>query len=215
MEFSEVVATQSKTRLRSVSLSDALIAVEWLNAFKDTDAGKEVVGIRAELEYLGEMLDSPLSSIKRSELGARLNLLNGSLSKYTFHPFMCWKESASTLIYMAVPKTESPQHEIQITLQRLTIKVNEPTVVAALCRLAANRQLHKVRRCEYCKQNWRVSERDCDRFCPGNKCRSANYRARPEAKERQKKNSQEWRDREKLKAAKELAKARASLKGRS
>jgi hypothetical protein len=62
-----------------------------------------------------------------------------------------------------------------------------------LCRLAANRELYKVRLCEMCGERWRVSERKMDRFCC-QKCREAFYAQSPEFHERKAKNQRKYRD---------------------
>ena len=218
--FTETIAPHPQTpaelehRIRSLSLTDALIAVEWLNAAKGTMARARVLDIRTQLEYVGAMLDSlpkGLSGPKLNELRIRHNALNVDLSRYTFCPVMAYDLSSGVWRYNAIPQNARGR-EIEVTHQGVTVRVDEAAVVAAFARLAANRELHKVRLCEQCKENWRVSERQIDRFC-SQQCREAHYRAQPEFKTRRKKIQKDYRSNQKRKDAKALADVR--LSGRS
>jgi len=96
----------------------------------------------------------------------------------------------------------------------MNILADEAAVATAFCRLATNGELHKVRLCEQCKENWRVSERQIDRFC-SRQCRVAADKARTEFKEQRKMIQKNWRINAKRKAAKALRDLRAARKGRS
>jgi hypothetical protein len=203
-EFTKAVAPPlSQARIRSLSLTDALIAVEWLNAARGTKGRTHVLGIRTDLEYLGKMADTGRASTP--EFRQRCNALNELLSHYTFRPVLYY--DAGVWRYNAVPR-KGRGRAVEVTHQGVTVQVNEATVVAALARLAANGELSKVRLCEWCKQNYRVSERDIDRFCSRG-CQNAHYQARPEFKDRRKKIQKDYRVNKKREDAKALARARA------
>src|ERR1017187_383320 len=187
----EGAALPSQARIRSMSAADALMVVEWLNAAKGNAAYRRVLAIRRKLEDLRAMIDSlrqqmqdararrerligrqsPLSpqeveeSVQRAELRKafreRHNSLNRDLSRYTFCPVMSYDPSYEVWRYNAIPrKPRGPV--IEVTLQGITVQVSAATAAAALARLAAQGELHKVRLCEWCKKRWRVSERECD-----------------------------------------------------
>jgi len=197
-----------------MSATDALMAVSWLNAAKGT-ARKRVLGMRTELAYLLKMADSWRPGTPREnwpEFRMRHNMLNEFLSRYIFRPILYYDLDSEAWRYNTVPKkTRGPV--VEVTLQGITLPVDEATAVAALVRLGARGELQKVRLCEWCKQNWRVSERACDRFC-SKKCSDADYQARPEFKDRRRKIQKNWRENKNREAVKALARARASLKGR-
>ena len=224
-----------KRRIRSISLTDAFTAVEWLNAMRGTAQYGRVLAVRQELEELGAMLDS-LSRQRRearerrkgrtalpsreeeiqlAELYTRFrvrhNDFNRLLSKYTFEPVLGYDPDTGIWRFNPVPK-DMRGRAIEVSVGNLTVQVNEASVVAALARLAANRELHKVRLCEQCKQNWRISERQIDRYC-SQACREAFYRAQPDFKRRKARNQKNWRQKDNREAAMELARAQALLKG--
>src|ERR1017187_8781738 len=207
----EVARPLSQARIRSMSAADALMAVTWLNAAKGTTR-KRVLGIRTDLAYLLKMADSWLPGKPKEdwqEVRMRHNLLNELLSRYTFRPILYYDLDSEVWRYNTVPnKARGPV--VEVTLQGVTLPVDEATAVAALVRLGAHGELHKVRLCECCKQNWRVSERECDRFC-SKQCSDADYQARPEFKGRRRKIQKHYRERENRNAARELAR----LKGRN
>jgi endogenous inhibitor of DNA gyrase (YacG/DUF329 family) len=187
------------------------MAVSWLNAAKGTSRNR-VLGIRTELAYLLKMADSWCPGTPRQnwqEFRMRHNMLNERLSRYTFRPILYYDLDSGVWRYNTVPKkTRGPVAEV--TLQGITLSVDEATAVAALVRLGARGELQKVRLCERCKKNWRVSERACDRFC-SKRCSDADYQARPEFKDRRRKIQKDYRESEKRKAARVLA----QLKGRN
>lgn len=223
VDFTQSIAPHPRTprefkqRVRSISLTDALIAVEWLNAAKGSADRTRVLGIRADLEHIGKMLASlrngGLEKAKLNELAIRQNQLNETFSHYTFCPVMAYDAKTGAWRYNAVPKKGSGL-ELEVTHHGMQVRINEAAVVAALARLAANGELHKVRLCEQCKENWRVSEREIDRFCSA-ECRQAHYEKRPEFKDRRQEIQRQYRDRQKKEDAKALALVRAQLKGRS
>jgi hypothetical protein len=105
--------------------------------------------------------------------------------------------------YNAVPRKARGQ-QIEIAHQGITVQVNKAAVVAALTRLAANRELYKVRLCEQCRERWRVSERKMDRFCSP-ECREGWHTKSPDYSERRQEIQRRYRKKLKLKRAAEDA----------
>jgi len=210
-EFRKDVAPPlPKARMRALSMTDALVVAEWLNAAKGTKARTHVLGIRTHLEYLREMADTGRAG--EPEFRLRHNHVNELLSHYTFHPILSYDLPSGVWRYNAVPKNARGR-TVEVTHQGVTVEVNEGAAAAALARLAARGELRKVRLCEWCKENYRVSERDMDRFCSDH-CRNADYQARPSFKASRKRIQKDWRVRESERNAEALARARAKSKGR-
>ena len=210
--------TEMKRRIRSLSTSDAIVAVEWLNAAPRTAAYRRVIAVRAELEELGAMLASlrqqrrhwkgrrPKSDAEILEnlgagrqsvaLGEKLrlqhNALNEQLARYTHVPALAYSLDSGVWRFGMVPKHPRGP-EIKISDETFDVLVNESSVVAALARLAANRELYKVRLCEQCKQVWRVSLRDIDKFC-SQKCRETSYAKSPDYHTRKAANQRDYRE---------------------
>ena len=162
--------TELKRRNRALSFTDALIVVEWMNAAKGTAAYRRVLGIRAHLEHLSAMLETirqqkPKSqSINDAEILLRLNLVIQRLSRYAFTPTLACDTSAGILRYSATPKAMRGL-VVEVSDGSLSVQVSESTVVAALARLAANRELFKVHLCDECRKQWHAPQRKMDRFC--------------------------------------------------
>lgn len=216
--------TQLKARSRSLSYSDALIAVEWLNAAahrkSPNSSYHRAVELYGELQSLGNALDSLNRGLKklrtqstREEMESsidetlqygnshesfrvRHNALNRLLAKYAHVPALAYNVETGTWRFGMVPKRQGKTHGLEITVQdqSFTVRVNEITIVAALARLAANRELYKVCLCPQCKQRWRVSERKMDRFC-SSACREASNASSDEYKARKARNRREARSR--------------------
>jgi hypothetical protein len=197
--------TEFERRARSLSFSDAFIVVQWLNAAKGSAAYRKVLTVKLELDELGALLDSvrrqkqesraankgrqaPLSqedvtaAVQRAEFYTqfreRHNSLNRTLAKYSFVPVMACDPDMGIWRCSSVPKVTRGR-TIEVSDGALTVHVNEAAVVAALARLAANRELYKVRLCEQCQERWRVSERAMDRFCSP-ECRQEWYAKSPD-----------------------------------
>jgi hypothetical protein len=223
--------TEFKRRGRLLSLSDALIAVDWLNAAKGTAAYRRVVQIRGELEQLSTMLDSlrhqrqegrarrkgrttlPSQAEMAEEaqlytgFRERHNAFNRLLSKYTFVPVMACDLDTGIWRFNPVPKGRRGR-VIEVSDGRWTVEVDEAAAVAALARLAANRELYKVRLCEQCHERWFISERRMDRFCSP-RCREAWYAESPEYDKRRQDIQRRYRENLRLK----IAAQNAALKG--
>ena len=208
-----------KARIRSLALTDALMVVEWLNAdvTQGTAERLEVLRLRDEFEALGAMLQSLHQQCTHARKGRqfpptreeieqilryskeynlfreRHNKFTKALTAYPFCPSMTPDILSGNWYYNTVP-TDAPGPEITITLEGISSSVNAAAVVMALARLAGNKELHKLRLCEECKKNWRVSERDIDRFC-SSRCRELWHKAQPDFKERRKKIQKNYRDR--------------------
>jgi hypothetical protein len=205
-------------RNRTLSYSDALVVVEWLNATKGTAPYRRALEVRQELEELGATMDSlrqqrqearaknkgrrnPLSqgdvseAVQRAELYTqfreRHNALNRLLARYAFVPAMACDLDAGIWRCSSVPKATRGR-TIEIPDGELTVQINEAAVIAALARLAANRELYKARLCEQCQERWRVSERQIDRFC-STECRARFRMSQPGSRERHARQQREYR----------------------
>jgi hypothetical protein len=124
----------------------------------------------------------------REQFRERHNAFNKLIGRYTLTPLMEYSPKYDIWRFNAVPKgLRGPKIIID------GIRVDESTVVAALCRLAARRELYKVRLCELCRECWRVSEREMDKFC-SQKCREAFYAQSSDFRDRKAKNQQKYRE---------------------
>lgn len=210
--------TELKRRIHSMAHSDAFLAVAWLNATQGKPANRRVLAIRQELADLADMretlrqqrraskgkrgqtdreiiglLDTRVETARLQEkFRQRHNVLNVRLTRYAHVPALDYSPDFALWRFGMVPKRPSGP-EIVIEDQSLRARVNESSVIAALCRLAANRELHKVRLCEMCGKRWRVSERKIDRFC-SQKCREEFYAKSPEYLERKATNQRKYRE---------------------
>lgn len=122
----------------------------------------------------------------------RHNAFNQLIARYTYVPVLDYSPDYGIWRFNAVPK-RSRGPKITVSDGYSNTRVDESTVIAALCRLAANRELFKVRLCVQCEKRWRVSEREMDRFC-SQRCREAFYAKSPEFRKRKAKNQQKYRD---------------------
>jgi hypothetical protein len=201
--------------VRSLALSDAVMVVEWLNAARGTATQRRVLEIRRDLGVLGAALESlhqrsqkfPSPAAARSKpltaqeldyqedcdkFRERHNELNRILKAYPLCPVMGYNIELGLWRYNAVPRAKIGR-EIEVTLKGVKVRVNAISVVAAMTRLAANRELHKIRLCEQCQKNWRVSEREMDRYC-SQPCREAAYQSRPGYAEKRRNIQRRWRE---------------------
>lgn len=220
-------------RVRSLALVDALQAAEWLNATKGK-VRADVLQIREDLETLNTMLDTLHQQVKafrenlpkRDDVEERLQYLHKGMEyqklqvqfnklqstlterllRYSFYPEMIYDIPSGVSRYNLFPRKPRGR-QIEMIYRDFKLQVDAATVVGALCRLAANRELHKLRLCDWCKKKWRVSERAMDRFC-SRECLDADYKARPDYKERRRKIQKDHRENEKRKAAQALARVK-------
>lgn len=201
--------TELKQRIRSQSFSDAVLAVEWLNAAKGTAAYRRVLDVRQELEELRAGIDrlsqahgGPVVKVRDrerdiAELAARHDKLDLLLRKHSFHPEMTYSFASGVWALDMTPKHRRGPlvvvHGQGFAFLPRRVQVSEPVVILALARLAANRELHKVRLCKGCGKRWRVSEREIDRFC-SQKCREGFYPTSPEFLKRKAANQRTYRE---------------------
>jgi hypothetical protein len=209
--------SELKQRIRSQSFNDAFVAVEWLNVAQGTAAYRRVLEVRRELEELRTELDRYwLQQTRRSVLEARAmadiqtrhQRLDLQMARYTFKPELNYSFASGFWGLDMVPKhPRGPYVEVRgqgFAYLPRSIRVSEPVVITALARLAATRELYKVRLCAQCQKHWRVSEREMDRFC-GQQCREAFYAKSPEYHERKASNQRNYRERLKPIKARGLA----------
>lgn len=142
-------------------------------------------------------------SKSRKQIRERHDALNKKIARYTFIPVLEYSSDYGIWRFNAVPK-RSRGPRIAVSDGHSRVRADEGDVIAALCRLAANRELHKVRLCEMCGEHWRVSERKMDRFCTL-KCREAFYAKSSEFQERKARNQRNYRNNLKEAQARGLA----------
>lgn len=212
--------TGLQVRARAIGMTDARLAVEWLNRFRGRPAYKRVLNIRQELEALGAMLDElrarwqNVPKHKRGQTPERIaavshqllelgesqekfrerhNVLNAKLAAYSFQPALAYSLPAGGWAFGMVPKHgRGPRLVISDGTNDVT--VDEGTVVSALCRLAASGELGKVKLCGWCGKNWRISERAIDRFC-SDKCREQFHSHAPGYNSRRAEIQRQYRER--------------------
>lgn len=172
-----------KKRKQLLTRSDASIVVEWLNAAKGTPAYRRVLNVRRELENIGNALSDlrlrlvevvkatrrgPLKMDEVNRLRERFrkrhNALNRLLARYVHVPALAYSIETSVWRFGMVPRRHSGS-VVKIDDGGLLVRVSETSVIAALARLAVNREVYKVRLCENCDQNWVFARRKIDRFC--------------------------------------------------
>ena len=139
----------------------------------------------------------------RAQFRERHNAFNQLVARYTYVPVLDYSPDYGIWRFNAVSKRSRGQ-EITVNDGYSNIRVDESTVIAALCRLAANRELFKVRLCAQCEKHWRVSEREMDRFC-SQECRDSWHAKSPDYHERKADNQREYRARLKQLQARGLA----------
>lgn len=127
----------------------------------------------------------------REQFRKRHNAFNKLLASYAYVPVLDYSSDYSVWRFNAKPK-RLRRPEITVNDGSSRVRVDESTVIAALCRLAANRELFKVRLCAQCEKHWRVSERAMDRFC-GQKCRESFNAKSPEFHQRKAANQRKYR----------------------
>lgn len=134
----------------------------------------------------------------RAQFRERHNALNRLIGRYAYVPVLNYSPDYSIWRFNAAPKRlRGPKITVldeEPGMGFSRVGVDESTVVAALCRLAANRELFKVCLCAQCKKKWRVSERKIDRFC-SRECREDYYSKSPEFRERKAANQRNYRQR--------------------
>jgi hypothetical protein len=206
-QFIKTLAPQPRTnteltsRKRALSVSDAGIAVAFLNGTKGSPAYERVFALHRELAEFEAMRESlhrqkqerekarkepvhlPVSpegfaaTLRREmpvlELETKIRVLHSTISKklssYSLTPILPCDLNSGICRFDAIPKAKRGP-TVEVSDGSLTLTVTEAAVVCALARLAAAKELFKVRLCEMCREVWKVSERRIDRFC-SQRCR--------------------------------------------
>jgi hypothetical protein len=202
--------TESRQRIRSQAYSDAVMAVEWLNASRGAAAYRRVLAVRAELEALQAEVDrlvlmrapSGQRQVKvapLAELMARHKRFDRRLAKYSFKPELNFSLVTHIWGLDMVPKDPRGRQvvvrgqgfaRLGFAYLERQVRVSEPAVIVALARLATKRGLATVHLCVTCRQRWHVALRGIDKFCSP-KCReyfhvhSDEYRARKRESQRE------------------------------
>ncbi len=222
LRFLETVAphpktrTEFKRRTRAISISDAELIVRWLNASRGTVSRKRILSIRQELEEWGTEFDAlrqhekelremnPLKAVQAKRKFAkqlehfrkRHNALSMQLSNYNrFRPVLDYSVDTGELHYTLVSDDGWRGFNLRVSDENeITVTVKESDVVAALARLAANRELRKVHLCVMCKDRWHLVLRRIDKFC-SKECRENYHTHSPEYLERKRKSQSDYRER--------------------
>ncbi len=166
---------------RTAALSDAHVAVAWLNEAKDTAAYRRIHAIYAHLDRLDGLLVGRLQAHSSNEWFVHQSAANELLGRYAFIPRVILDANKARR-YLAVPRREG-HPAIEVTDGHLTISVSEPLVAAALARLYATGELFHVHLCEHCRECWHARLRRLDRFC-SRQHQLAFYTDSEEARER-------------------------------
>jgi hypothetical protein len=156
---------------------------------------KRIASLKKQHREDKEILDSMQKSVtaveQQDQFRVRHNALNQLLARYTHVPAFAYNLDSGFWRFAMLPKRpRGPQ--ITVSDEVFHVRVNESTVIDALARLAANRELYKVRLCETCLKRWRVSERKIDRFC-SQQCRDAFHVKSPGYHERKAANQRKYR----------------------
>jgi|SRR5271157_3466659 len=178
---------------RKLTLSDAEVAVQWLNASKGTRSHDRVVFIRRELEALqSEWADHsfgpppwlrPITpgvnnfdefSKEHRQLEERHHLLNGMLGRYIFRPRITLNVYENTWHFGMVPDDNRKSFQMKVGDRTIA----EADAVMAMVRLHSTGDLGQVHLCEMCNQNWCVAAKRSYRFCSG-ACRAKFYASSP------------------------------------
>jgi hypothetical protein len=191
-----------KQRIRSQSYTDALLCVEWLNSPQGAEARSRVLQIQDGLEKLMKARDD-----NAEDLDEQRDAVNQLLARYTYVPQVGYSWSFD-MVPQLRPKAGEDSLSVTMTdglvaygygPESLAVDgdhdsfiVSEEYVVAAMGRLANQRELYKVRLCEQCRERWRLAERTIDRFC-SDLCRITSFQNSKDYKERQRKHQERYR----------------------
>ena len=205
--------------------NDAQLAVMVLNASRGKAAHERLIAIRLGLEELRaqasklKAVDEEITAEMRpkdgparggtkkhlalagqykehfEDLSRRVDELNERLALYAFRPCVTYIVTPDEWRYGIVPDSK---RLFQMQVGRFT--ATEADAAMSLVRLDASGQLSQVRLCEQCKEVWRVSLREIDRFC-GEACRTAFNTQSTDYRDRKKINQREYRKRLKQAAA--------------
>jgi len=197
--------TEFKRRANTISLSGALMSIRWLNASKGTASHKRVLAIRQELEELSAEFDAlrqerhaaPFVDYAKhkTRFRERHNQFNKLLSRYNkFRPALTYDLDTGEWRYGLLSNDVRRDFQLVIRGDNSDVRVREADVVAALVRLAANRELSKVHLCTKCQDRWHLAMRKIDKFC-SNECRAYFHQHSDEYRERKKKSQREYRER--------------------
>lgn len=226
--FPQLPENRNKQEYARLLRNDAQVAVMVLNASKGKAAHERLTAIRRGLEELraetsklkaidaaitAEMFpdgrDSPgrggskkhhaLAADYRElfeDLTRRHIELNDRLAHYAFRPCVSYTVTQDEWRFGIVP--DANQGLFQMKVGPFT--ATEADAVMSMVRLDASGQLSQVRLCEECKEVWRVSLREMDRFC-GEACRTAFRVKSPEYHAKKAASQREYRKQEKQRNA--------------
>jgi hypothetical protein len=178
---------------RQLTLSDAELTVQWLNASRGTRSHDRVVFIRRELEALqSEWTDHSFGPPpwqrpitpgvnnadefwkEHRQLEVRHHSLNEVLGRYIFRPRITLSVYENTWHFGMVPDDNRKSFQIKIGARTIA----EADAVMTLVRLDSTGDLRQVHLCKMCRQTWFVAAKRSYQFC-SNACRTGFYASSP------------------------------------
>lgn len=209
---------------RQLALSDADIAVQWLNASKGTRSYDRVVFIRRELEALqSEWADHSFGPPpwlrpitpgvnnadefwkEHRQLEQRHHALNHLLGRYIFRPRVTHSVYIGTWHFGMVPDDNRKCFQMKIGDRTIA----EADAVMAMVRLDSAGDLSQVHLCEMCDRKWHVAAKRSYRFC-SDACRTEFYANSPNYHEKKADIQRRYRARLKEREARNPFKARTA-----
>jgi hypothetical protein len=201
---------------RQLILSDAEIAVQWLNASRGTRSHDKVASIRRELEDLqsewGEhsfglppwlrpitpgINNTDAFREKHRRLEERHHSLNEVLGHYIFRPRITLSVYENTWHFGMVPDDNRKSFQIEIGARTIA----EADAVISMVRLHSTGDLGQVHLCKMCRQTWHVAAKRSYQFCSG-VCRMEFYASNPDYHEKKASIQRRYRKRLKQREAK-------------
>jgi hypothetical protein len=210
-----VALPETETSVRQVALSDAVVAVEWINRTKGIER-KRILDLRGEIERFDKelakrhelndaaptMMKAPLEERRAYTLNVRRlsamlrkrhARINRTLTRYRFSPGLGVELITKTRQAGLTPFAGKRETRVNINGCELV----EADAALALVRLYLIGELHKVHLCDKCGLRWHVAAKSHYKFCSG-ECREAYYTEAPDYQERRKQIQQTHRDKVKL-----------------
>src|SRR5580698_9624448 len=205
--------SQTARQEKQLNLSDARIAVEWLNAARDakaTETYERVVSIHRQFEELRALCvklqghrNVPANDETHPAYKAYRNdyrraerchdALNKALCRYAFRPRVTYFVAGDEWRGGMVPDDVPQMFETKIGPQ----DVNEGDAVLCLVRLDLIGEIANVRLCENCRERWYARAKSNYKFC-GDKCREDFHTNHPDYHKRKAKAQRKYRRQKKL-----------------
>lgn len=203
---------------KRINLSDADVAVRWLNAAKGakpTGSYERVVSILQTLQKFRQMradiqkwisagavsfppdrTDPPTWKQLCRRADALHSGLNRALLRYAFRPRVTYFVFPDAWWGGMVPNPNSRWFQIKLdpSFRAESRTISEADAVLSLVRLDLVGDIGKVCRCQMCQDRWRVAAKSSYRFCSA-KCREEFYKRLPDYHSRKAANQRAFRKR--------------------